>query len=81
MKNSTKLLAAGSMLAGGLIGILLSPGKGSDNRRKLRKQLRKAAALLNGNCSREKLLIVNKHLHDIDARLAAYNTIHDESEA
>jgi gas vesicle protein len=80
MKKSTKLLAAASLAAGGAIGVLLAPEKGSETRKKLNQQLRRLKALSNGEWKREKLVMVKdkleehkekleKHLQKIDAMI------------
>jgi len=84
MKKSTKLLTATSIAAGGILGILFAPGKGSDSRKKFGRQLRKLTAVLNGDCSKGKLLLakeklekhksnIERHLKNIEDRLARYD--------
>jgi len=62
MKKSTKLLAAASMAAGGALGILLAPEKGSETRKKLNKQLRRLKSLSNNQCKLDKLVVVKDKL-------------------
>ena len=82
MKTSSKVLAATAIATGSALGILFAPAKGSESRKKLNKQLGKLARLLNGECSKEKLLMakgkleqhklrIEQHLQKINTKLAA----------
>jgi len=84
MKKSTKFLTAAGLITGTMLGSLLTPRKGSENRKQLYKQLHRLAAVLNGKHRKEKLLIakeklqqhklqVEKRIQCIEASLAAYD--------
>jgi len=84
MKKSAKFLTAAGLITGSMLGALLTPQKGSENRKQLYKQLRRLAALLNGKHRKERLLIakerlqqhklrLEKHIQCIEASLAAYD--------
>jgi len=83
MKKSSKLLIAAGMAAGGALGTLFAPEKGSETRKKLKKQVRRFASSLNGKCEEEKLKMirekleehkkrVEKHIEKINLKLAEY---------
>jgi gas vesicle protein len=69
MKNSSKALIAAGMMAGGAIGVLLAPGKGSESRKRLGKRIEKISRLMNGECSKEQLEMVRGKLEQHKARL------------
>jgi gas vesicle protein len=84
MKNSSKLLALASISTGVALGVLFAPGKGSETRKKLNKRLEKLSASMNGECSKEKLVMVKqkleehkqrveKHLQKINSKIATYD--------
>ena len=69
MKNSSKALVAAGLMAGGAIGILFAPGKGSESRKRLEKRIKKFSGLMNGECSKERLEMVRGKLEQHKARL------------
>jgi hypothetical protein len=82
MKNSTKVLTAlaAGMAAGGAMGVLFAPGRGSDSRKKFDEKVKEFSKVLNGECSREQLKMVKakleqhrerleKHIEKINSRL------------
>jgi gas vesicle protein len=69
MKNSSKTLLAAGLMAGGAIGILFAPGKGSESRKRLEKRIGKFSRLMDGKCSKEKLEMVRGKLEQHKARL------------
>ena len=72
MKNSSKTLIAAGLMAGGAIGILFAPGKGSESRKRLKKRVEKFSRLMNGECSKEQLEKVKGKLEQHKARLDEY---------
>ena len=72
MKNSSKALIAAGLMAGGAIGILFAPGKGSESRKRLEKRIGKFSRVMNGECSKEKLEKVRGKLEQHKARLDEY---------
>ncbi|MFI5154042.1 MAG: hypothetical protein ACHQET_11955 [Chitinophagales bacterium] len=72
MKKTTKLLAAASLAAGGALGVLFAPGKGSESRKKVKKLLREVKYLTAGKCSREELLMIKSKLERHQERLDGY---------
>jgi gas vesicle protein len=72
MKNSSKTLITAGLMAGGAIGILFAPGKGSESRKRLEKRIGKFARLMNGECSKEKLEKVRGKLEQHKARVDEY---------
>jgi len=84
MKNSSKLFIAAGLATGGVLATLFAPDKGSETRKKLKKQLGKLRGEVNDQCSKEKLLVakekleehklrVEKHLRKINSRIAEYD--------
>jgi len=69
MKTSTKMLALAGVATGGTLGLLLAPQKGAVTRKKLARDLNRAAALLNGNRKKEKLQMVKEKLETQRQRL------------
>jgi len=69
MKKSSKLLVAAGLAAGGALGALLAPDKGSETRKKLNKEVRRLARLMNGKCKEEKLKIAKEKLEEHKERV------------
>lgn len=91
MKKSSKILIAAGLAAGGALGALFAPDKGSETRKKLNKQVRRLARSMNGKCAEEKLIIarekleehkerVERHIQKINTKIAEYanEAIHEE---
>lgn len=72
MKKSTKILTLTSMATGTLLGVLFAPGKGSETRRKLKKELNKYRAAMKGDRKIEKLYFVKAKLEEHKARLEGH---------
>jgi gas vesicle protein len=85
MKNSTKMLAAAGLLAGGTLGLLFAPQKGADTRRKIAKDLRRMAVLLEGPCNKNQLMAIKerleRHKQNLDSCLQKINSKLDKTES
>jgi gas vesicle protein len=71
MKNSSKIAiaAAAGVAIGSSLGILLAPEKGVETRKKLEKKLGKVRNSLNGDWSKEKLMIASQKLEQHKKRV------------
>jgi gas vesicle protein len=72
MKKTAKLLIAGGIAAGGAMGLLLAPEKGSETRKKLRNQLNRLIYTSGCANKKEKLLMVKGRLEKHRDRLNNY---------
>ena len=71
MKNSSKVIAAAAagVAAGGALGVLFAPDKGSETRVKFDKQAKKLVKLFHSKCTKEQLIMVKEKLEKHKERL------------